>query len=52
MLLLYVFNQLVRSVGVAHMDTNSQMGQLPAILASEELENSLKGPGGRNTERK
>lgn len=52
LLLLYVFDQLVRSVGTAHMDTNSQVGQLLAILASDELENSLKGPGGSNTERK
>lgn len=33
------------------MDTNGQVDQLLAILASEELENSLKGPRGSNTER-
>lgn len=33
------------------MDTNGQVSQLPAILASEELKNSLKGPRGSNTER-
>lgn len=34
------------------MDTNGQVSQLPVILASEELKNSLKGPRGSNTERK
>lgn len=42
---------LAMSVGVKGMDINGLVGQLLAILASEEL-NSLKGSRESNTERK